>query len=163
MTSDPLRQLILQDLGHLERLDRFVATEPEQQTRRLALASSPALLVHITAGNLPIPALLSIVLGLLVRSAQFVKCATGTSFLPRLFAHSIHARHPKIAACLEIAEWPGGSLNLEIRPVRPGRLRDRDRPRRDPRSTPASVSPPTPASSGYGHRVSFGYVTPRNA
>ena len=37
----------------------------------------PELLVHITAGNLPNPALMSIVLGLLTRSAQFVKCAHG--------------------------------------------------------------------------------------
>ena len=35
----------------------------------------PELLVHIAAGNLPNPALMSMVLGLLTRSAQFVKCA----------------------------------------------------------------------------------------
>src|ERR1017187_8204165 len=35
----------------------------------------PEMLVHIAAGNIPSPALTGIVLGLLTRSAQFVKCA----------------------------------------------------------------------------------------
>ena len=51
-------------------------------------------------------------LGLLTRSAQFVKCARGTSLLPRLFAHSIYEVEPKLASCLEIAEWPGGTDTL---------------------------------------------------
>ena len=158
LTADRLRQLVIQDLGHLDRLDRFVATEPEQQTRRLALATSPELLVHVTAGNLPVPALMSIVLGLLVRSAQFVKCATGTALLPRLLAHSIHAREPKIAACLEIAEWPGGNIPLE------STLFDHadcvTATGHD--ETLNALRPRVPAHArfvAYGHRVSFGYIS----
>jgi hypothetical protein len=158
LTADHLRQLVLQDLGHLNRLDRFVATEPEHQTRRLARATSPELLVHVTAGNLPVPALMSIVLGLLIRSAQFVKCATGTSFLPRLLAHSIHDRDPKIAACLEIAEWPGGQTPLETVlfeqadcVTATGRDETLDILRR---RLPARTR-----FVGYGHRVSFGYLS----
>jgi len=48
-----------------------------------------------------------------VRSAQFVKCASGTSFLPRLFAHSLYDAEPKLGACLELAEWRGGATELE--------------------------------------------------
>jgi hypothetical protein len=50
---------------------------------------------------------------LLTRSAQFVKCASGASFLARLFAHSIYEADGKLGACLEIAEWRGGNLDLE--------------------------------------------------
>ena len=71
----------------------------------------PELLVHITAGNLPNPALMSMTLGLLTRSAQFVKCASGASLLPRLFAHSIYELDRKLGACLELAEWRGGMRN----------------------------------------------------
>jgi hypothetical protein len=157
LDADALRALITQDLGHLERLDRFVASESEQGTRRRALASGPELLVHVAAGNLPIPALMSIVLGLLTRSAQFVKCASGQSLLPRLFAHSLYALEPKIGSCLEIAEWPGGSLLLEAALFDQaqcvtatgsdetlGRIRER---------LPGHVR-----FLGYGHRVSFGYL-----
>ena len=34
--------------------------------------------------------------------------------LPRLFAHSIHEFEPKLAACLEVAEWRGGDTALEV-------------------------------------------------
>jgi len=101
---------------------------------------------------------MSLTLGLLTRSAQFVKCASGASFLPRLFAHSIYQADPKLGACLEIAEWRGGHRELErvlfahadcltatggdealaaIRAQLPEKVR----------------------FIGHGHRVSFGFVT----
>lgn len=153
-TSENLNALIAQDLGHVERLDRFVNDRGSNTT---ALARGPELLVHITAGNIPNPTIFSIVLGFLTRSAQFVKCAHGTSLLPRLFAHSIYEVEPKLASCLEIAEWPGGTQALE-----------------DPLfseadcitatgsdETLAAIKKRLPAQVrflGYGHRVSFGYV-----
>src|SRR5690348_17778445 len=90
LTKENIEALMEQDLGNALRLDEFVATELEQNSNRAAVATGPELIAHITAGNLPCPTLMSIVLGMLVRSAQFVKCASGTSFLPRVFAHSIH-------------------------------------------------------------------------
>ena len=84
------------------------------KSNRQAMAVAPEFLGHIAAGNIPNPALMSITLGLLLRSAQFVKCAGGgSSFLPRLFAHSIYQADPKLGACLEIAEWRGGNQELE--------------------------------------------------
>src|SRR5262249_6172407 len=65
------------------------------------------------AGNVPNPSLMSLTLGLLTRSAQFMKCARAASFLPRLFAHSLYERDPKLGTCLELAEWPGGNEALE--------------------------------------------------
>jgi len=105
--------LLTQDLGHTQRLDSICATNTEQTTRRSAIANGPEFLVHIAAGGIPNPVISSMVLGVLLRSAQFVKCARGSSFLPRLFAHSLYDAEPKLGACLEIAEWPGGSVPLE--------------------------------------------------
>jgi hypothetical protein len=113
LNAHALESLVEQDLGHGERLDQVVATSPEQKSNRAALAVAPELLVHIGAGNVPNPTLMSMVLGLLARSAQFVKCASGTGLLPRLFAHSIYEAEPKLAACLELAEWKGGNEALE--------------------------------------------------
>jgi hypothetical protein len=56
---------------------------------------------------------MSLTLGLLTRSAQFMKCASGVAFLPRLFAHSLYEADRKLGACLEIAAWRGGNLELE--------------------------------------------------
>jgi hypothetical protein len=153
-TVENLNALIEQDLGHVERLDRFTS---DRVTGTTALARGPELLVHVAAGNIPNPTLFGIVLGFVARSAQFVKCARGASLLPRLFAHSIYEVEPKLASCLEIAEWPGGIEELEqplfaeadcltatgsdetleaIRKRLPNRFR----------------------FLGYGHRASFGYI-----
>lgn len=157
LTAEHFHALIKQELGEVRRLDQLCSTDVEQQTSRAAIAHGPEFLVHIAAGNIPNPTLMSMVLGLLTRSAQFVKCARGTTLLPRLFAHSIYEYDPKLAACIEIAEWQGGNLALEdvlfaeadcvtatgsnealaeIKQRLPQRVR----------------------FLGYGHRVSFGYV-----
>jgi Acyl-CoA reductase (LuxC) len=101
-TPENFQALLAQDLA-----------QSDEASRRQSIWHGPKLLVHIAAGNLPNPALMSLTLGLLARSAQFMKCATGASLLPRLFAHSIREHDSKLSACLEIAEWRGGHLELE--------------------------------------------------
>ena len=127
-------------------LMHLCATPVEQKQNRIAIVSAPEFQVHIAAGNIPNPALMSIVFGLLTRSAQFVKCASGASFLPRLFAHSIYEADPKLGACLEIAEWRGGNAALENALVRRGRLRDGDRQRRNAGGNPRAVAGQNPFS-----------------
>ena len=113
LTAEAFEALLEQELGHPERLDQIVASPSEQKCSRASTATSPELLVHITAGNVPNPTFMSMVLGLLARSAQFVKCASGAAFLPRLFAHSIYNAEPKLGACLELGVWKGGNKTLE--------------------------------------------------
>jgi hypothetical protein len=112
LTAENLRALLQQDLGHGQRLEKFTPAEGESYPTQLAFAQGPPLLVHIAGGRLPNPVLTSIVHGLLLRSAQFVKCASGTALLPRLFAHSLREVEAKLGACLEIAEWPGVTREL---------------------------------------------------
>ena len=155
-TSENLHALIAQDLGHAERLDRFTGDRHSQTN---ALARGPELLVHIAAGNIPNPTLFSIVLGFLARSAQFVKCARGTSLLPRLFAHSIYEVEPKLAACLEIAEWPGGTETLEA-PLFAEADCVTATGSDETLATIRRRLPPRVRFLGHGHRVSFGYIAP---
>ena len=112
-TPENFQLLLEQEFGDAHRLERFVADAAAEKSNREAMVVGPEFLGHITAGNVPNPALMSITLGLLLRSAQFVKCAGGGSFLPRLFAHAIYQADPKLGACLEIAEWRGGNQELE--------------------------------------------------
>ena len=117
----------------------------------------PQLLVHITAGNLPNPALMSLTLGLLTRSAQFVKCASGAALLPRLFAHSIYDLDRKLGACLELAEWRGGDMALET-----ALFAEADYvTATGSDETLLAIRSRLPVKTrflGYGQRVSFGYV-----
>ena len=157
LTADNLHALLVHDLGHAQRLDEMAATPAEPRQQRAALAQGPEFLVHIAAGNIPNPTLMSIVLGVLVRSAQFVKCASGASLLPRLFAHSLYEIDPKLAACLEIAEWPGGTAGLEevlFREADCVTATGSD-------ETLAVIRQKLPWRTrflGHGHRVSFGYI-----
>lgn len=125
---------------------------------RAAVVTGPELIAHVSAGNLPSPALMSLVLGLLSRSSQFMKCATGTSLLPRLFAHSLHEVEPKLASCLELAEWRGGTGHLEEALF--GEADCVTATGSD--ETLAAIHQRLPARIrflGYGHRVSFAYVS----
>ena len=71
-TAEQLHSLLIQEFGHPQRLDAMVATSGEQKTQIAAMATGPELLVHIGAGNVPSALWMSIVTGLLLRSAQFI-------------------------------------------------------------------------------------------
>jgi len=163
-TPDNFHALLVQELGGTDG----VTGDMCQVTRKGAVSChvspvtchlwrGPEFLVHITAGNLPNPALMSIVLGLLTRSAQFVKCASGSAFLPRLFAHSIYDADPKLGACLEIAEWRGGNAVLET-----ALFAEADCVTATGSDEAlAAIRARLPVKTrflGYGHRVSFGFV-----
>jgi hypothetical protein len=157
-TKRNLEDLIIQDLGHVNRLDEMVAAEHEHRGERASRAIGSELLVHVAGGVLPNPTLLSMILGLLVRSAQFVKCPSGGALIPRLLAHSIYAIDPKLGACIELGAWPGGNAALEEAVFAHATC------------VTATGSDETLAAIrsrlaghvrfvGYGHRVSFSYVT----
>jgi hypothetical protein len=157
LTTENLDALLRQELGHPRRLDNFFPGDHEHEINRLALARGPQLLAHIAAGNMPNAILLAMVLGLLARSAQFVKCASGQAFLPRLFAHSLYHAEAKLGACLEVAEWKGGAESLESALFAEADCVTAT----GSNDTLAAIQIRLPAHVrcvGYGTRVSFGYV-----
>jgi hypothetical protein len=157
ITRDNLHALLVQELGDVRRLDTLTATEIDRKSLRAAMAVGPEFLVHIAAGDIPNPTWMSMVLGLLARSAQLVKCASGSALLPRLFAHSLYEADSKLSACLEIAGWRGGDSDLEdvlFAEADCVTATGSD-------ETLAAIRSRLPIKSrfvGYGHRVSFGFV-----
>jgi len=158
LTPENFHALLTQDFGHIQRLDEPVSTNPELKLNRGGMVRGPEFIFHIAAGNIPNPILMSIALGILTRSAQLVKCGSGASFIPRLFAHSLYELDSKIASCLEVAEWRGGNHALEeilfaeadcITATGSDETLDKIRHQVPARKRYLS----------YGHRVSFGYVT----
>ena len=157
LTVEALTSWVTQDLGEIRRLDEFCAPMGEMRHGRLALARGPELVVHIAAGTLPNPTLLSMVASLLVKSAQLVKCSSRSSLLPRLFAHSLAELEPKVGGCLEVADWPGGSNDLEAAAFAEAEcvtVHGSDETVKSVRSRlPGSVR-----LLAYGHQLSFGVV-----
>ena len=157
LTRDHFHALLVQELGDVKRLDALCSTPEEQRHRRGSIANAPEFQVHIAAGTLPNPVWTSMVFGLLTRSAQFVKCASGASLLPRLFAHSLYEADPKLGACLEVAEWRGGTAALEDALYAEADCVTAT----GSDETLAAVRAPLPVRTrflGYGHRVSFGFI-----
>jgi hypothetical protein len=157
LTRDNFHALLLQEFGDAKRLDALTATPADQRHNRMAIVNAPEFQVHIAAGNIPNPTLTSMVFGLLTRSAQFVKCASGSAFLPRLFAHSIYEADPKLGACLEVAEWRGGNAALETALFAEADCVTAT----GSDETLAAIRAQLPVKTrflGYGHRVSFGFV-----
>jgi len=157
-TPENFQALFDQDLGvGAVVLDELAAADLQTAVPR-HFFHGPRFLAHIAAGNIPNPALMSLTLGLLTRSAQFMKCATSVSLLPRLFAHSIYEADPKLGACIELAEWPGGNELLEAALFSEADCVTAT----GSDATLAAVQSRLPASVrflGYGQRVSFGYIT----
>jgi len=154
LTRENFHAWLVQEFGDAKRLD---APSPDGQANRWSMARGPEFLVHIAAGNIPNPTLTAIITGLLTRSAQFVKCGSDSTLLPRLFAHSIYDADPKLGACLEIASWRGGNDALEsalfaeadaVTATGSDETLDAVRKRL-----------PLPTRfAGYGHRVSFSFI-----
>ncbi len=158
ITAKNLEHLLQQELGHVQRLDTIALDETEAEEDRASIVRGPELLVHIAGGALPNPTITSMILGFLVRSAQFVKCPSGYSFIPRLFAHSIYEADRKLGACLEIAEWRGGSVGLEEALFAEADCLTAT----GSDETLASLRRTLPLKVrfiGYGHKVSFGYIS----
>jgi hypothetical protein len=160
ITVESLEALVAQDLGDARRLDDFGAGSAEHRTGRTSLAVGPELLVHLTAGNLPNPALFSMILGLIMRSAQIVKCPRDASLLPRLFAHSLAATESKLGACLELVSWSHDERNArELEDLLFSEAACVTATGSD--TMLAEVRPRIPSRTrfiGYGHRISFGLI-----
>ena len=158
LTTENLEALLRQELGHPHRLDGFHPDEHQVTGKRAAIACGPLLLAQIAPGNIPNPVLSEMVFGLLTRSAQFVKCASGGAFIPRLFAHSLYEADHKLGSCLEVAEWKGG-----IEPLEAALFAEADcvvaTGSDEMLDAIGKKVPRTARFLGYGTRVSFGYVT----
>jgi len=157
-TPENFQALLAQDLGRGVVATDLVdnAGQPPSVTRHFW--HGPQLLVHVAAGNIPNPALMSLTLGLLTRSAQFMKCASGAALWPRLFAHSIYEVDHKLGACLELAEWRGGNAELETALFAEADCLTAT----GSDDSLAAIRSRVPAHVrflGYGRRVSFGFVT----
>lgn len=97
----------------MSSLTRLLQQELGDALPVAALLTGPRLAFHVFSGNVPGVAVTSIIRSLLVRAATLGKTASGEPVLPVLFARALHAVNPRLAACLAVTYWPGGSHNLE--------------------------------------------------
>jgi hypothetical protein len=107
---DGLLALLQAELGDPAVLDGF---RPRPAIRGLHRATGPAVTTHIFSGNVPGLPAVSLIHGLLVKSASLGKPASEEPVFPALFARSIAAVDPKLAASVAILPWAGGDVAVE--------------------------------------------------
>jgi hypothetical protein len=152
ITLPALSELLDRELGDRLTLDKF-CPRGNLQTR----ATGPDLITHILAGNVPVPGVVSICCGLLLKSANIVKLSSRDPILPRLFVESIREVDAELADCVATFEWPGAEVALTQHALSPATAvlaYGND-------STIAALrklAPPAAIFIGYGHKISFGLV-----
>lgn len=119
-------------------------------------ASGCPLIGHVVAANTPLLAWVSVLRALLMRSASFVKLPSGPAAeWGRLFLRSLAEISPELAATVHMAQWPGGTTDLDTTLCRNV---DLVVAYGDDNTIAAlrALCPPPVGFLGYGHRVSFG-------
>lgn len=96
-----LEALLYRELGDPDALDGFVARPGGGQTRLMG----PGLILHVLAGNVPAPGVMSIACGLLVKAANLVKPSHREPRLSGLFAEALAAADPVLGACVGTVQW----------------------------------------------------------
>lgn len=108
--KDGLLALLEAELDDPEVLDGF---RPRRGRHGLHRAFCPTLTTHIFSGNVPGLPAVSLVHGLLVKSANLGKPAAEEPVFPALFARSIAAVDSRLAASVAILPWSGGDAAVE--------------------------------------------------
>ena len=115
---------------------------------------------HVIAGNTPLLAWVSVIRALLVRSASLVKLPSNASARwAYAFQCSLQEAAPELADCVYLAEWRGGTSELDAALCVQADLvmaHGSDAALRDLRALCPQVTP----FVGYGHRVSLGVLLP---
>lgn len=107
LTYEALGELIDRELGNRRVLDEF-CLRGRTQTR----AFGPRLITHFLAGNVPAPAIVSIVCGLLLKSANLVKTSSRDPVFPALFVESLREVDAELGDCVAVLEWPRTDLTV---------------------------------------------------
>lgn len=109
LTSEKLLLLLKEELGDPRALDDFVAMGRSHYSK----AIGPSLTAHLFPGNVFAPSVMSLVMGLLVKSSNLGKCSSDDTVMPFLFAESLKKENPKLGRSVEVVTWKGGSVELE--------------------------------------------------
>ncbi len=96
-SRESLNQCSGRNWGIRNGLDNFFPNERGFSSQRSAMALGPQLIAHVAPGNLPIPIMMDMILGLLARSAQFVKMRFRGALVALNVAHSSTRRITKLA------------------------------------------------------------------
>ena len=104
---EPLRRALQHALGDIRMLDEFRPSG--EDPARWVRAVGPRISTHILAGNIPGLGATELLITLLTKSACLCKVSSDEPLLTALFARTLIEVEPRLAGCLAVVWWPGGS------------------------------------------------------
>jgi hypothetical protein len=152
ITYESLGELLDRELGNRRVLDEF-CLRGHVQSR----ATAPRLITHFLAGNVPVPGIVSICCGLLLRSANLVKVSSRDPVFPTLFVESLREVDAELADCVATLEWARGELALTQTALEDAEgviVYGDDHTI----SALRQLAPPAAKFLGYGHKISFAVI-----
>ncbi|MFC7393617.1 acyl-CoA reductase [Scopulibacillus cellulosilyticus] len=84
-----------------------------RKTGGFSKAYGPKLIFHIFSGNVPGLPIWSMIMGLLIKSANIGKTSSSEPLMPVLFAQTLAEVNQDFADCLAVLPWKGGNIELE--------------------------------------------------
>lgn len=106
------RKKLLAEFGDLTLLDKFIR-RPEYSG--FVKASSLGTILHVTAGNVFLSSIESLITGLLTKNTSIIKLSQQNLVFPFLFAESLSSIDKKniVADKFALLSWKGGSPDIE--------------------------------------------------
>jgi phenylacetate-coenzyme A ligase PaaK-like adenylate-forming protein len=107
-----LEQRLRAEFGHPSILDQMTKTAHFQgETRALPLG----ILLHVTAGNVFLSSIDSLIMGLLTKNLNIIKLSSNNASFPLAFARALKLHDPAnvIADKFALLQWRGGELETE--------------------------------------------------
>ncbi|WP_231510841.1 acyl-CoA reductase [Bacillus sp. UNC438CL73TsuS30] len=84
-----------------------------RKTGGMSKAFGPRSIFHVFSGNVPGVQIWSLIMGLLLKSANIGKTSTAEPLFPVLFAETLKEVDPLLAESIAILPWKGGTKELE--------------------------------------------------
>jgi len=109
LTRPVLIHLLEEELGDPTLCDGF---RPKKKGIGFTRVIGPRLITHILPGNISGTAVVSLVCGLLAKSANLAKVSTDELLLPVLFARSLHQIRPELAESMAILTWDNSDTRI---------------------------------------------------
>lgn len=112
LSRDALRERITAELGDPELLDAWVA---DPAFGGSSLLRPRGTLLHVSAGNVFLGCVDSLVMGLITKNVNVLKLSRSDPYFPLAFARSLaaHDQDGVVTRALAIVSWKGGDLPVE--------------------------------------------------
>ncbi len=112
LSREALTKRVEAELGGPQILDRFV---PARHGLGLVRAFPLGEVLHVTAGNVFISCIDSLVMGLLTKNVSYLKLSSRNNFFPFFFARALiaHDRAKVVADKFCLLTWKGGDASVE--------------------------------------------------